>query len=108
MIPVAERRKITWTRKVTKPARARSGIPESQRVHVARAMLFLARRHGNQKQLAAAMGISERSVARASAPRGRATAWLVMALAEFVGVSVDDLLKGKWPPKGACPHCGRS
>jgi len=32
---------------------------------------------------------------------------LAQRLASMAGVTVGDLLSGKYPPPGACPHCGR-
>lgn len=41
---------------------------------------------------------------------GRAIVTPTMALrvARFVGMSMDDLLDGKYAPPGTCPHCGRT
>lgn len=32
---------------------------------------------------------------------------VAVRLARFAGVPVDDVLAGRYPPPGACPHCGR-
>ena len=31
---------------------------------------------------------------------------LVVRVARFASVGVDDVLTGKYPPPGTCPHCG--
>jgi hypothetical protein len=31
---------------------------------------------------------------------------LAFRVAKFAGVPVDDVLTGKYPPAGVCPHCG--
>jgi hypothetical protein len=36
------------------------------------------------------------------------TATVVVRLARFVGVPVDSIIDGTWPPPGVCLHCGQS
>ena len=32
---------------------------------------------------------------------------MAFRVARLAAVGIDDLLAGKWPVKGTCPHCGR-
>ena len=38
--------------------------------------------------------------------RQGASPTLALRIARLVGVGVDDVLGGKYPPAGVCPHCG--
>lgn len=37
-----------------------------------------------------------------------ANASLAVRVARFAGVGVDDVLAGRFPPPGTCPHCGHA
>jgi hypothetical protein len=43
---------------------------------------------------------------RQTAAGGLVSASLAVRVARLVKVGIDDLLAGKYPPPGACPHCG--
>lgn len=45
---------------------------------------------------------------RSTLQKGAITPAVVFRVARFVGVSIDDLLSGRFPPEGTCPHCGRA
>jgi len=36
----------------------------------------------------------------------KVSASTAVRVARFAGVTVDDVLTGKYPPAGTCPHCG--
>jgi hypothetical protein len=36
------------------------------------------------------------------------SASMALRIGRFVGVSVDDLLAGRFPPPGTCPYCGHA
>lgn len=38
--------------------------------------------------------------------RHTVTPLIAFRVARFAEIGVDDLLTGKYPPAGACPHCG--
>jgi hypothetical protein len=95
-------------------ARSRAGVPRiarrnggvvsadltAEEVKNARtAIRFLKTRCG-VKNLAKALRVEPSTL---NAPPSPTT---VFRVAKLVGVGVDDVLTGKYPPEGACPHCG--
>lgn len=40
--------------------------------------------------------------------RAMVTPTMALRVARFVGMSVDEILDGKYAPQGTCPHCGRT
>jgi hypothetical protein len=71
------------------------------------AMRFLAKRAGGWEPLAKAIRAKAGNLMRQTKQR-TPTAGLAVRLARFAGVPVDDLLAGRFPPSGACPHCGHT
>lgn len=66
------------------------------------ALRFLRARCGGAKNLAKVLRVDRTTLNAAASPT---TAFRVARLA---GVGVDDVLTGKYPPVGACPHCGHT
>jgi hypothetical protein len=77
-----------------------SDLTTEEQKHVRAAVRFLRLRLGGAKALAKALRVDRRTL---TAPATPTTAFRVARLA---GVSVDDVLAGKYPPIGTCPHCG--
>ena len=74
--------------------------------HLRTAMRFLRVRCGSWASLAKAIrgsGITLQTMVHRKPP----SAGVAIRLARIAGVPVDDLLTGRFPPPGACPHCGR-
>jgi hypothetical protein len=40
------------------------------------------------------------------AGREKVSARLALRMARFAGIPVEDMMAGKYPPEGTCPHCG--
>jgi hypothetical protein len=98
----------TWKRD---PALARTladHLAPDERASTRAALLFLRTRHGGAKKLAFAMGTGLFALQRAYWSNGKPSAGLALRAAKLAGVAVEAILSGAWPPKGACPHCGRS
>ena len=86
-----------------KTARADLTVQEQDCVRVA--LRFLRIRIGGWEQLSKVLGFKETTLTNVT--RGRtASASLAFRIARFVGVGVDNLLAGKFPPSGTCPYCG--
>lgn len=87
------------------PRRGQRGdLTTEEQAHVKVALRFLRIQHGTWAVLAKALRYKVKTMAD-----GRpASARLVLRVARVAGVSVDDVLCGRWPPPGACPHCGRT
>jgi hypothetical protein len=80
-----------------------SDLTKEEQAYVRAALRFLRARCGGWKAVAKALRAHKTGLSM----RDRAvTASLAVRVARFVGVGVDDLLAGKFPPQGTCPFCG--
>jgi hypothetical protein len=80
--------------------------PDEQK-RVRAALVFMYRRLGSWEALARAMGMKEHTVVySARSANHPPTAATAIRVARTARVPIDDVLDGKWPPKGACPLCG--
>lgn len=70
------------------------------------ALRFLHARTGKWEPLAKALRASVVTLSTVSAGSRPMSASLVVRIAKLAGVGVDDVIGGRFPPKGACPHCG--
>jgi len=77
---------------------------EQARVRVA--LTFLRARCGTWAVLAKALSFGESTLANVAGGHKAVTASMAVRVARFAGVGVDEALRGEFPPKGACPHCG--
>src|SRR5580704_17771311 len=97
------RERVAWSR-----PRARRGPDlspeEADRVRVA--LAFLAKRFGTWKAMTDAMDLKLDTVRHAVKKRGGVTAGVALRAARAAGVPLEDILAGRWPKPGACPHCG--
>jgi hypothetical protein len=75
-------------------------LTAKEAANVRAAAHFLRARMGGWRNVAKALRV-DLSTAK-SAP----TPILAFRLARLVGVGVDDVLAGKYPPAGTCAHCG--
>jgi hypothetical protein len=77
----------------------------AEQANVRAALAFLRARCGGWKPLARALRFKATSVANVG--HGRApSASMALRIARLARVGVDDLLAGRFPPPGTCPHCG--
>jgi hypothetical protein len=70
--------------------------------NVRAALRFLRARCGGVKPLAKALRFSAPTLRVGASPT------LAFRVARLAGVSVDDVLAGKYPPAGVCAHCGHA
>jgi hypothetical protein len=68
--------------------------------NVRTAMRFLQVRCGGRKLLAKALRCDPTTLRQPPSPA------MVFRVARMAGVGLDDVLAGKYPPPGVCPHCG--
>jgi hypothetical protein len=102
------RSRVAWTkpRDPTETRRSSDLTPEEQ-ANVKTALRFLAKRQGTYQKLAAAMRVN-RETLKLAAHRGRVSAGVALRAARAAGVPMEDVLGGRWPAAGTCPHCGRA
>jgi hypothetical protein len=77
---------------------------EQARVRVA--LRYLMARGGGVAGIAPALGFKRRTIANVRDGQ-TVSVTLAFRVARFATVSLEDLLAGKFPPAGVCPHCGR-
>ena len=99
----------TWTRPrpATETRRASDLTPEEQAA-TKRALTVLRRRVGTYKALGEALKVNPETLRWYGSRRGRPTAGVALRAARLAGVAVEELVAGRWPVEGACPHCGRA
>jgi hypothetical protein len=84
-----------------------SDLTQDEQKNARAAIRFLAKRHGTYAKLAKAMGANLGTV-RAATQRGIVSAGIALRVARVAGVSVEDVLGGRFPVAGACPLCGKA
>lgn len=70
------------------------------------AIRFLKARAGMWAPLAKTLRVHRRTLGAIASGRLPVTASVAVRVARLAGVGVDDVLLGRFPPAGACPHCG--
>ena len=91
-----------------KATRRSSDLTPEEQANAMAALRFLAKRHGTIAKLAEAMGAKRATLIRAMGKRGGVSAGIALRASRVAGVPLDDVLRGAWPPAGACPYCGRT
>jgi hypothetical protein len=79
-----------------------SDLTKDEQAHVRAAAAFLRHRCGSLKDLAKALRFTPHTV------RAPASPTLAMRVARLAKVGVDDVLAGRFPAPGTCPHCGHN
>lgn len=98
----------TWRRHPERQGtHSRATLTPDEQKNVGAALRFLRVKLGGGSALRRALGVSGPVVDRATGKRGLASASLAVRAARAAGVPVDDVLTGRFPPAGSCPHCGR-
>jgi hypothetical protein len=85
----------------------RHGLTKEQRANVLASLRFLRIRAGRWKLLAKALGfeiITMKNVMKGINP---ASVNLAFQVSKLACVPFDDVVAGKYPVEGMCPHCGR-
>jgi len=81
-------------------------LSPTEQTNVRTALKFLRTRTGRWGTLAKALRFSEGALANAASGRTSVSPTLVFRIAKFASVPVDDVLTGRFPAPGTCPHCG--
>ena len=80
-----------------------SDLTTKEQGNVRAALAFLRTRIGGWKPLSKALHTHPLTLSQRAIP---ISASLAVRVARFAGVGVDDVLGGRFPPAGTCPHCG--
>ena len=84
-----------------------SDLAKEEQENVRAAIRFLRVRFGKIALLAKALHFEPGSVHRILRASEHVSPTMVLRVARLAHVGIDDLLAGKYPIKGMCPHCGR-
>jgi hypothetical protein len=85
---------------------AQSDFSKTEEAHIRGALNFLHRRCGTWAILGRALRLGGPGLCTIAKGHRSATPTLAVRLAKLAGVGVDDVLSGKFPSPGTCPHCG--
>lgn len=83
-----------------------SDLTADEQKNVRAALQFLRLRCGTWATVAKALRMGESTIANVATGHQAVTPNVTFRVARFVKVGVDDLLAGRFPPPGTCPHCG--
>jgi hypothetical protein len=72
------------------------------------ALRVLQVRAGSLAKLAKQMNVSLGTLNFAARPRNPFGTGMAYELSKVAGVPIDDILSGRFPKPGSCPHCGRT
>ena len=98
--------RVTW-KKPRRPNSTRSSfdLTIEEQANVRAALHVLRVRFGGWGPLAVAMQARERTI-RSVGAKQVLSAGIALRAARIAGVPMEDVLSGRWPKKGTCPHCG--
>jgi hypothetical protein len=82
-----------------------SDLTAKEQEHVRVALRFIHARCGTWANAARALHANRLTLMRVAAG-SQVSASTAVRVARFAGITVDDVLTGRFPPAGVCPHCG--
>jgi hypothetical protein len=81
-------------------------LTATEQTNVRTALKFLRARCGTWAILGKALRFGENTLVKIASGKGTATPTIAFRVAKFASVTVDDVLKGRFPEAGTCPMCG--
>jgi hypothetical protein len=82
-------------------------LTADEQKNVRTALRFLRARCGTWATVSKALRLHEGTLCNVVGGRP-VSALVAFRVAKFAKVGVDDVLTGRFPPEGTCPHCGRA
>lgn len=82
-------------------------LTTEEQAHTLAALHFLRIRVGTWRLLAKALGFEMSTLKNVRKGVNRVSVNLAYRVAKMAGVAFDDVVAGRWPVRGTCPHCGR-
>ncbi len=83
-----------------------SDLTAKEQANARVAIRFLKARAGAWAPLGKALHIDRKTLGKIGRGTLAVSASIAVRVARFAGVGVDEVLLGRFPPAGACPHCG--
>ena len=84
----------------------RSDLTSQEQVHVRTALRFLRTRCGSWAVVGRTLGFGDSTMQAIVVGRRAVSPLVTFRVARLAKVSVDDVLAGRFPAPGTCPHCG--
>ena len=81
-----------------------SDLTPAEQANVRRAFRFLRARMGTWEAVAAALN-TKWSTLKTAKGTGTVSASMAFRVARVAGVTVDEVVTGRYAPKGVCPYC---
>jgi hypothetical protein len=81
-------------------------LTAKEQTNVRTALKFLHSRMGGWEPLAKVLRFNQATLGSVASGHKVASASMAVRVAKLVKVTVDDVLLGKFPEPGTCPHCG--
>jgi hypothetical protein len=81
-------------------------LTSQEQHHVRVALRFLHVKFGTWATLGKAIRFKDTTLANVAGGHKAVSPMMLVRVARLVKVGLDDLLAGKYPPKGMCPLCG--
>jgi hypothetical protein len=82
-------------------------LTKDEQTSVRAALRFLRARCGGWANAGKVLHFGGNTLSDLANGRGAPSPLLAFRIARFAKVAVDDVLAGRFPPEGTCPHCGR-
>lgn len=81
-------------------------LTTAEQTHVRTALKFLRSRCGTWANVAKVLGFKAANLCAVAGAHKSVSARVAFRVARFAKVPVDDVLAGRFPAPGTCPHCG--
>lgn len=86
----------------------RSDLTAEEQKNVRTALKFLRTRVGSWVTLAEVLRFGDTTLTNAVSGHSAVSVMIAFRTARFAKVGVDDVLTGRFPAPGTCPHCGHA
>lgn len=83
-------------------------LTAEEQAHTLEALRFLRIRVGTWRVLAKALGFERCTLLNVRKGVNGVSVNMAYRVAKMAGATFDDVVTGRWPTPGTCPHCGRS
>jgi DNA-binding XRE family transcriptional regulator len=91
---------------VTAVATVEGDLTKQEQQHVRAALRFLRARMGGWSSVSKTLRFNENTLSGMATGHRAPSVILAFRIAKLVKVGVDDVLAGRFPAPGTCPHCG--
>lgn len=83
-------------------------LTDAEQANVMAALRFMRTRSGTWRALAAGLGVEPCTIRNIKKGLKGVSVNIAYRVSRLACVPFDDVVAGRWPSQGMCPHCGRS